>query len=178
MSVRPQGRGSHARTPRPALSFRAINRCGSAEYEPGLQRHHLLPRQLLSKDYFGTMFTSIGRQNLGFDDFRKNGLLLPSKEETAIRLCLPLHRGPHRQYNEMVIERVGQIEASWAESRTDDPQAAMEDALFRLSLLQSALRKRLLDQRRRIILNRKDPVGTGFDFSTLDAMADELWKAT
>jgi hypothetical protein len=29
-----------------------------------------------------------------------------------------------------------------------------------------------------MILNSKDPLGTGFDFTELDAMAEELWKAT
>ena len=165
-------------TKRTALSFRSINRRGAPEYDPGLQRHHLLPRQLLGKNCFGTMFGAIGRRNVGFDDFRSNGLLLPCKEDTAIRLCMPLHLGPHSAYNEMVMSRVGQIENDWSHCRNDDPSRAIEDALFRLSLLQSALRKRLLDDRRRIILNRKDPVGSGYDFDELDAMADALWDAT
>ncbi len=55
---------------------------------------------------------------------------------------------------------------------------AFEEALMRLHLLQSALRRRLLNQRRRMILNRKDPLGAGFDFTELDAMAEALWEAT
>lgn len=104
-------------------------------------------------------------------------MLLPCKEETAIRLCLPMHRGPHRAYNEMVISRVGRIEKQWEiKSRIDDNQAAHE-AIASLALLQKSLRKRLLDQKRRLILNRKDPIGSGFDFTELDAMADALWNA-
>lgn len=91
---------------------------------------------------------------------------------------MPLHRGPHREYNDLVIHRVGRIEQQWTQDRYRNSQVAMEDALFRLVLLQSALRQRLLDERRRMVLNRKDPLGTGFDFSELDAMAAELWKAT
>ena len=49
---------------------------------------------------------------------------------------------------------------------------------MRLGLLQRALRKRLLSPVRRLMLNRKDPLGSGFDFSELDAMADSLWGAT
>lgn len=49
---------------------------------------------------------------------------------------------------------------------------------MRLLLLQSALRRRLLSERRRMILNRKDPLGTGFDFTELDAMAEALWQST
>ena len=51
------------------------------------------------------------RTHFGFDDFRRNGLLLPANDAAAIRLGLPLHRGPHHSYNELVFERVGQIEA-------------------------------------------------------------------
>lgn len=49
---------------------------------------------------------------------------------------------------------------------------------MRLRLLQTALRRRLLDERKRLILNRKDPLGTGFDFAELDAMAEALWAST
>jgi hypothetical protein len=29
-----------------------------------------------------------------------------------------------------------------------------------------------------MVLNRKDPLGSGFDFTELDAMAQSLWNAT
>ena len=29
-----------------------------------------------------------------------------------------------------------------------------------------------------MLLNRKDPLGSGFDFGELDAMAEMLWDAT
>lgn len=50
---------------------------GAAGYDPGLQRHHLLPIQLLGERYFQRMFAVIGRGRIGFDDFRANGILLP-----------------------------------------------------------------------------------------------------
>lgn len=124
------------------------------------------------------MFDTLGRLPVGFEDFRRNGLLLPSTEAATLRTGMPLHRGPHRQYNEVVIERVGKIEEGFSIARADDTEAALREALERLTLLQSALRRRLLSERRRVILNRKDPLGTGFDFTQLDAMAEELWKAT
>jgi len=163
---------------RKRVAFRAVNRPGTPEYDPALQRHHLLPRQLLSRRCFGTLFEAIGRELIGFDDFRANGLLLPATNEGSLRIGMPLHRGPHRQYNELVIERVGQIEGNWSKLRGSNPELALVEALDRLSLLQSALRRRLLNKRRRLILNRKDPLGQGFDFTELDAMAEELWKAT
>jgi A nuclease family of the HNH/ENDO VII superfamily with conserved AHH len=159
------------------VAFRSVNAPGTVKYDPGLQRHHLLPRQLLSQRCFGRMFAVVGRARIGFDDFRLNGLLLPATEGASLRTGMPLHRGPHHRYNEVVIARVGRIEAQWSLARRRNDEAALGEALFRLHLLQGALRRRLLAQRRRVVLNRKDPLGTGFDFSELDAMAEALWMA-
>ncbi|WP_291136993.1 AHH domain-containing protein [Erythrobacter sp.] len=161
-----------------AIPFRSVNRRGSPGFDPGMQRHHLLPRQLLSRRCFGPMFEMVGRREVGFDDFRINGLLLPATEEATLRSGMPLHRGPHRRYNEVVIERVGRIEARWSFVRRHAPEEAAEEVVMRLGLLQAALRRQLLAERRRFLLNRKDPLGAGFDFSELDAMADALWAAT
>jgi epoxyqueuosine reductase QueG len=54
------------------LRFRAVNRYGSPDYSAGLQRHHLLPLQLLSMRWFGQFFEGIGLNRIGFDDFRRN----------------------------------------------------------------------------------------------------------
>jgi hypothetical protein len=178
------GRSSPARPAGPArgrrrrLPFRAINRRDEPGYQPGMQRHHLLPRQLLSAHCFGPLFDRLGRDSVGFDDFRRNGLLLPATERAAVGIGLPLHRGPHRDYNAMVCERVGQIEGAWADRRLRAPEVALEDALMRLELLQRALRRRLLDDTRRLLLNRGDPLGSGRDFAELDAMAELLWRGT
>ncbi|MEM8725080.1 MAG: AHH domain-containing protein [Pseudomonadota bacterium] len=163
---------------RARIPFRVVNQKGAADYDPALHRHHLLPRQLLGRRCFGEMFQEIGRHRIGFDDFRWNGLLLPSTEAASLRTGLPLHRGPHRRYNEIVIERVGQVEGSWQALRKDNAEHAFIEAVMRLRLLQSALRRRLLNERQRFILNRNDPLGTGFDFAELDAMAEQLWDAT
>lgn len=141
-----------------------------------MQRHHLLPLQLLSARCFGRLFDLLGRERVGFDDFRRNGLLLPATERSAVRIGLPLHRGPHSEYNRMVAERIGQIESGWSAQRLRAPEVALGQALMRLTLLQGALRRRLLAEPRRIRLNRLDPLGTGRDFSALDALAEELWR--
>ena len=162
---------------RTVTAFRAVNRSGHPGYDPAFQRHHLVPRQLLWERCFGPMFAALGREQVGFDDFRVNGLLLPANEDVTLRTGMPLHRGLHHRYNEVVIARVGRIEASWPHVRIHDPEAAVAEALMRLHLLQGALRRQLLAERRRMLLNRKDPLGTGFDFSKLDAMAEALWAA-
>jgi len=123
------------------------------------------------------MFTALGQRRIGFDDFRANGMLLPASDTAALRLAMPLHRGPHHRYSRMVIERVGGIEAGWAELRLRKGlDAASEQALMQLWLLQRALRRRLLQGGgKRFALNRRDPMGRPLDFSELDAMADLLW---
>lgn len=163
---------------RPRVSFRSVNRKGEPGHDPGLQRHHLLPRQSLQRDCFSRLWEAVGHERIGFNDFRRNGILLPAAEGAALRLGLPLHRGPHRDYNQLVIERIGQIERGWSEERFRAPEAALEQARMRLVLLQRALRRSLLDDRRRFRLNRKCPLGTGYDFRELDAMAETLWLGT
>ncbi len=160
------------------LSFRAVNRRGTPEHDPALQRHHLLPRQLFKQACFRTMFGVLGPARIGFDDFRRNGLLLPAREDAVRRLGLPLHRGPHPDYNAMVIERVGGIERCWAQHSGRDADRAVRIALIRLERLQRELRNHLLDATRPLQLNRGDPLGAGIDFSGLDAMAGVLWSAT
>ncbi|MEM1051013.1 MAG: AHH domain-containing protein [Pseudomonadota bacterium] len=163
---------------RDKIPFQSINRSGSYNYDARLQRHHLLPKQLLSKKYFNRLFDCIGRACVGFDDFRFNGLLLPGTELASIQTGLPLHRGPHPIYNDMVIERIGSIESRWDLVRGKDPRTARTEALERMRLLQRALRIRLINERKNLVLNRKDPLGTGFDFDELDAMAEKLWSST
>ena len=161
------------------LPFRAVNRPDRPGHQAGMQRHHLLPRQLLSQRCFAPLLEAVDTDRLGFDDFRKNGLLLPACGESAVQMRLPLHRGPHGSYNAMVAERVGQIEGDWSRLRGKAPEVAAGDALMRLALLQRALRKRLLaPDGRRVRLNRLDPLGAGLDFTELDALAEALWAGT
>lgn len=156
-----------------------MNHCSRPGHDPGLQRHHILPRQLQGRATFARMFASIGCERHRFEDFRENGLLLPCAEPAALRLGLPLHRGPHPRYSQLVIERVGQIEASWSQMCSRHPESAAMQAHMRLGLLQRALRRYLLEGRRRQLrLNCRDPLGTGVDFTELDAMVDALWGAT
>jgi hypothetical protein len=164
---------------RARLPFRAVNHRDRPGYDPGLQRHHILPCQIYATASLAAMLESVGLSEIGFDDFRRNGMLLPCRDEAAVRLGLPLHCGPHRAYNALVIERVGQIEAGWARRRLHNPEAAIEEALFRLALLQRVLRRRLFETRTGPFrLNRRDPWGKLPDYSELDAMVELLWPET
>ena len=123
------------------------------------------------------MIRYLGADRLGFEDFRRNGLLLPATERAARRIGLPLHRGPHRRYNEVVVDRAGQIELHWRKVRARNGDRADSEALMRFDLLQRALRRRLLEPARwrGPPLNRRDPA---LDFSHLDRMADFLWSGS
>lgn len=156
------------------MPFSSVNRPGLPTYRPGLQRHHILPRQVQRVRGFARMFAALGPEPVGMNDFRRNGLLLPSNETEAMRTGLPLHRGPHAIYTTMVIERVGAIEREWSGSHG---HAAWVGALVALDALQKALRRELLDPAcwRSRPLNRRDPA---LNFSHLDAMAEALWGAT
>ena len=73
-----------AGTVRCRLPFRTINRAADPGYQPGMQRHHLLPRQLLTARCFEGLFNRLGPERVGFDDFRRNGLLLPCTERAVM----------------------------------------------------------------------------------------------
>lgn len=164
---------------RARIPFRAVNRRGLPGHDPGLQRHHLLPLQLLAQPGLARMWEALDARDDCFGDFRANGVLLPSCEATALRLAMPLHRGPHPRYSELVSERAGQIEAGWAHVAGRSPLLAREQAFMRLSVLQRALRRSLLGGGRRgLKLNRRDPLAAWRDFAELDAMADALWPQT
>ena len=165
------------REDRKMLPFSSVNVPGRPGYAPDLQRHHLIPRQVLGSATIGKMLARLGIGRLGFHDFRRNGLLLPASEHAALKFSLPLHRGPHRTYNELVLQRAGQIEAHWAKERAAGSASADFDALMRFDLLQRALRRKLLDPRSwaKKPLNARDPA---LDYSHLDDMADMLWGGT
>lgn len=165
-------------TSRAFIPFRSVNRRDSAGYQAGLQRHHLIPRQVQSRRCFGNLIAALQADQFSLDDFRRNGMLLPAEDAAAAALQLPLHRGPHRTYNELVLERFGQIEASWCAAQPSSAAKALAEAHARLTLLQAALRKRLLSQRAPLQLNRHQTPRPSADFAALDAMAASLWAAT
>ena len=167
---------------RPRIPFRAVNRRGEPGYNPSLQRHHLLPLQLLRARSLQALFVDLHIEQRSFDDFRRNGMLLPASESSALLLGLPLHRGPHRAYNEMVLDRIGEIESRWRRYRARAPLAARCWAGARCYAIQASLRTELARPSRHrgspYALNRRDPVFRQVDYSGLDTMADMLWGAT
>jgi len=175
--MHPGSRGAVIRRAGSAVSFRSVNRPGAPDYAAGLQRHHLIPRALVDRPCFRSLLEALGR-GAGLHDFRRNGLLLPERESAAIQTGLPLHRGPHRVYSEMVGERLGEIERCWSRGRRAMPLFAHATAQAGIAALQGDLRRILLEPGRTIRLNRHDRLGAGRDFAALDAMVDRLWAGT
>ena len=166
-----EDRNSLDRSLTQAVPFHAVNRPHHPGYVDGLQRHHLIPRALPQQRCFVSLFAALGNQ-AGLHDFRRNGMMLPAREAAALRMGLPLHRGPHRTYSEMVAERLGEIERDWSRGRD------RRGAANAIADLQRALRRELLSPGRTLSLNARDPLGRGVDFSGIDALADLLWGAT
>lgn len=136
---------------------------------PGFQRHHILPIGLLNRRQFGGFFAWVGLYGFAFNRFGSNGIMLPARSREARRTGLALHRGPHPGYSDIVAARVEAIRvAAVARLRRSSGQAA-RDAIGRLRVLQSALRRTLDGSAPRSIwLNRRDPMRLYADTHALD----------
>jgi len=122
------------------------------------------------------LFGQLAEHGLRFDDFSRNGLLLPSSSREAERSGLALHRGPHPGYNAIVLARVERIRVSMAASLAIAPFRAALDAIARLGWLERALRRTLDGTAPRWIwLNRRDPMRLHADCADLDRMIADLF---
>jgi A nuclease family of the HNH/ENDO VII superfamily with conserved AHH len=140
------------------------------------QLHHLLPVGVFGHSLFKEAFQTLLLD--GFDPryFHRNGLLLPSTESAASQCRLPMHRGPHRQYNELVADRVSTIIKEV--QRYEFTFSARADAIARLDLLIGALRTMLGKSRKPPLLNSRDPANSPVEFSHIENACDALWQVT
>jgi A nuclease family of the HNH/ENDO VII superfamily with conserved AHH len=140
------------------------------------QLHHLLPVSVFGHVHFSENFQLLKSE--GFDPryYSVNGLALPATERAASIWKMPMHRGPHRRYNELVSVRVASI-LSELENRRCSQQARVE-AIGRLNLLICTLRHILIGDRPFILLNSRDPLNSNAQFWDIEAACDKLWVAT
>ena len=156
-----------------------VNKSGSSGYISGFQKHHILPLALERKHDLQDLAERGCKHQIDLRDFRSNGVLLPATEDQSQRTGLPLHRGPHPAYSEMVETRLASIQTRWQSAKRSSPISAQSDRLLRVDLLLKALRKKLMTRAAgRTLLNKKCPLGAGKDFTELDDMADSLWSST
>ena len=84
--------------------FGDANRPGVASYRDGWQKHHLIPLAANHDPNTAAMLRSLRDYGFLLNDFRANGVLLPSTREVARRSGLPMHRGGHLRYNRFVLD--------------------------------------------------------------------------
>ncbi len=81
----------------------------SSRFRGEFQKHHIIPIEICKAAHFLRLFERIEKVGFDANDFSTNGIWLPCNERSATTHCLPLHRGPHRLYNEMVKDNVALI---------------------------------------------------------------------
>lgn len=140
------------------------------------QMHHLLPVSVFAHGHFARNFQMLHAE--GFDPryYSVNGLALPATEYAASLWKMPMHRGPHRRYNELVAARVASILIDM-ESRRCSLHARSE-AIGRLNVLICSLRRILTGDHPFILLSRRDPLNSTVRFWDVDNACDALWQAT
>lgn len=123
----------------------------------GYQRHHLIPVEVIRHPAFATLFALVSQVGFSPHDFASNGVCLPACERMAIRTGLPLHRGPHPHYTQLVGEQVSVLSRDLT---LDGPSVAIA-LMIRLGHLQGSLRRSLGQANSSLWLNRRDPRHTG-----------------
>jgi A nuclease family of the HNH/ENDO VII superfamily with conserved AHH len=123
----------------------------------GFHRHHIIPINVIARPAFSILFGNLRAIGFDPDDFATNGMHLPCTEQMAAIFDLPMHRGSHPTYNEIVSERVAII-----------AQLGVGEAYVEIRRLQKLLRKGV---RRRDMLTPRDTFGAQIDFRTLEAEA-------
>lgn len=145
------------------ITFREARR-----YRPkGFHAHHLIPIEVTTMQSLAITIGSARAAGFNPDDFLENGMFLPSLERNAVSFGLPLHRGPHPNYNRLVADRIAELK--------DIPPLQLPSAF-------NALQKALYAGLRSNQNNLACPAGYALcakpDFSKIDSQIDLLWAAT
>lgn len=140
------------------------------------QSHHIIPVGVFAGKAFAAKFDALRAEGFDARQFHHNGVFLPATEGAAIRSGLPLHRGPHRRYNELVAYRVASILRDF--DCTAGQPRAHHDVVQRIDLLTTALRAVLRRTHPRMSLNQRDPFHSNTNFHDLDSACDAIWLAT
>jgi A nuclease family of the HNH/ENDO VII superfamily with conserved AHH len=151
---------------------RAMMRWSLIASRAGWHRHHIVPRQITRFADLRTFVQRLALTGFSLDDFAKNGLFLPSEEAVAVRHKLPLHRGAHRLYNEIVIDRLHHLDLRAKRNKCPDA-----DTLRAVRWLQRQLACSLSAAGRNdqlVVLSGRDPFGQTPLLDALDRMTDEL----
>jgi A nuclease family of the HNH/ENDO VII superfamily with conserved AHH len=129
-------------------------------------KHHLIPVAIFNSQAFQPLFSRI--RCIGFDpqDFATNGIWLPCTELMAIHTSLPLHRGPHPHYNDLVSECVAAVSGTLFGNEIP-PQNVIKTAK-EIHRLQGRLRRELVWRNPQYNLSSRDPRHGISGFTTLE----------
>lgn len=156
--------------------MRTFKKLADSSVPDGFQSHHLIPVGVFASKAFSSAFEAMRLEGFDVRFFPRNGLFLPATELAALRSGLPLHRGPHRRYNELVAYRV---EIILRDSGCIKHSASARcDAVERIHHLAGALRAVLYRSDPHMSLNQRDAFQSSVNFDNLDRACDLLWQAT
>jgi hypothetical protein len=140
--------------------------------QKGFQRHHVIPVNVIGSSVFAGLFAVVAHVGFSPHSFVANGVLLPSTEAMAVQTGLPLHRGPHKQYDELIAEGLDIICQEMRRGQVTD-----KVAILRLLSEFVGHIRRTLQHDGALLLNRHDPRGTPRPLSKLDADIFRLGSA-
>lgn len=143
------------------LSFREVKKRVRV---PGFHCHHLIPVEVVEKRAFRNLFLRIRTVGFDFHNFHQNGMFLPCTEENATAFRLPMHRGPHPVYNQIVCERI----AAWEKLGPNGQLREIEN-------LQNDLRMALRSNRLPLRKGARDPLASDLAFDTVENAAYRLY---
>lgn len=138
----------------------------------GWHRHHLLPRHIENYPDLASFICRFSGEVTCLGNFDANGMFLPALEHLAIRERLPLHRGPHRHYNDVVIAVLDRIRKS--AGSCDLPVSEGQRVIRRLQgTLRLALK--ISAQNADVALSSREPFGPAVALLALDRETDALF---
>jgi A nuclease family of the HNH/ENDO VII superfamily with conserved AHH len=119
------------------------------------QQHHLIPIAVLKNNVLLHYFNILEQHGFSPHDFTSNGILLPSTVSAAEKHNLPLHRGPHKYYNDLVFDCVQIIISRYDFVACNENE--MSGALNDLTKLQASLKAMLRQGKALVFLSNYDP---------------------
>ena len=152
------------------VPFWSVNLPGKVLYREGWVRHHLVPLQCMGDAVLGPFLLRMRASGFCMDDFRTNGILLPTLSSDSKKSSLPVHVGGHPNNNWRIMAELHAIRAICESIRSDS--RAREFALSGLRGLQKWVRKAITDQD----IGHIDRVRlSGRTDGDLDALIDRLF---
>jgi hypothetical protein len=147
-----------------------VNTRGSLEFVEGWQRHHLIPQQCIRDARTRSFFSVMHGQGFRLNDFSTNGILLPTTHVQAALSRLPVHSGPHPEYNLKIIDAIGLLANRF--NFANCPREA-HAALSHVRLIQARLRV-FMYQDRPIPIDRIETLTLAKSSRVIDRATDTL----